>query len=99
MLSMNTQNNYTHIGFFVAHPVKITLLKITQILDAQRARERERARQMLHLIRLSTATNKQRLWYMIEMSVQSNITEQGKTEEKTLSRVPLGPSEIPHGLA
>jgi hypothetical protein len=34
MLSMNTQKNYTHVGFFVAHPVKKTLLKITQILNA-----------------------------------------------------------------
>jgi hypothetical protein len=93
---MNTQNNYTHIWFFVAHPVKKTLLKITQILDAQRARERERDK--LHLIRLSIATKKkQRLWYMNEMSVQSicaMILNRGKLtySEKNLSQVPLGPS-------
>lgn len=67
-------------------------------------KEREREREMLHLIRLSNATNKQRLWYMNETSVQSicaMILYRGKLRysEKHLSRVPLGPSEIPHGLA
>jgi hypothetical protein len=43
---MNTQTNYTHIGFFFeAHPVKKILLKITQMLDAQTASERERERE------------------------------------------------------
>ena len=64
----------------------------------------EREREMLHLIRLSVATNKQRLWSMNEMSVQSicaMILNRGKLRysEKNLSHVPLGPTEIPHGQA
>ena len=59
---------------------------------------------MLHLIRLSIATNKQRLWYMKEMSVQGICAmtlnkKKLRYSEKNQSQVPLGPSEIPHGLA
>jgi hypothetical protein len=59
---------------------------------------------MLHLIRPSVATNKQRLWYMNETSVQSICAmilyrEKLRYSKKNLSQVPLGLSEIPHGLA
>jgi len=69
-----------------------------------RESERQKETEMFHLIRLSTATNKRRLWYMNEMSVHSicaMILNRGKLRysEKNLPQVPLGPPEIPHGLA